>query len=715
MEGELYLYIRYYQKFSTIYKANLHSDIIYKCNQQQWLIALESVVLQTQPPDEFAFRIDFGPFRTFTQEIVEEGKIGLGLDKITDFISNGIENDPVFYLDNIIKFLGNRSVGATPLFFYGDVPQRDVLRKKISAILGILKNKKSGRLVEEIRSDLDLFGFAHGWGDTVGRVYESLNILNRILTHPDKEAITAFFMRLPLVHTAVFVTVHGFFAQERVLGKPDTGGQIVYILNQVRAFEKYLTDLWQLAGIRTAAPKIIILTRLIPNSKGTTCSHERELVHGTKNCWIIRIPFRDSKDNVLRDWVSRFKVWPYLYKYIREASKTILAECEGKPDLMIGNYTDGGLVATAMGREWNVPTGIIAHALEKSKYQLSDLNWRELETDYHFSAHFLSDVLSINSADYIITSSLQEIAGTPENMGQYESYESFALPGLYRIYDGINIHSTRFVINPPGVNNDTCFPYFEKQKRLQSVIDEVKASLFSEDPNRKPIGRLYNPEKPPIFTMARMDKIKNISGLVKCFVKSKNLREKCNLIVVAGYTDPAMSRDIEEKAQIRETMDLIEKYKAFDCIRWLPGDGDSRRVPEYYRIIADLKGVFVQPALYEAFGLTVIEAMASGLPVIATQFGGPSEIIEHGKSGFLFNPKNYKDIESLILKVVQEKDEKDRPVWDILSQGGVKRVQNKYNWDRYSERMNMAASIYGFWNNMTPRIRKLRQNYIDSL
>lgn len=41
-------------------------------------------------------------------------------------------------------------------------------------------------------------------------------------------------------------------------------------------------------------------------------------------------------------------------------------------------------------------------------------------------------------------------------------------------------------------------------------------------------------------------------------------------------------------------------------------------VPCPHRCIADSRGVFVQPALYEAFGLTVIEAMASGLPTFAT-------------------------------------------------------------------------------------------------
>ena len=56
-----------------------------------------------------------------------------------------------------------------------------------------------------------------------------------------------------------------------------------------------------------------------------------------------------------------------------------------------------------------------------------------------------------------------------------------------------------------------------------------------------------------------------------------------------------------------------------------------------YRIIADQKGIFVQPALFEAFGLTIIEAMASGLPTFAPKFGGPLEIIEYGVSGFLMN------------------------------------------------------------------------------
>ncbi|KAL6970505.1 Sucrose synthase 6 [Sarracenia purpurea var. burkii] len=61
---------------------------------------------------------------------------------------------------------------------------------------------------------------------------------------------------------------------------------------------------------------------------------------------------------------------------------------------------------------------------------------------------------------------------------------------------------------------------------------------------------------------------------------------------------------------------------------------------ELHRCIADTKGAFVQPTLYEAFGLTVIEAMNCGLPTFATNQGGSTEIIVDGISGFHIDSNN---------------------------------------------------------------------------
>ena len=108
--------------------------------------------------------------------------------------------------------------------------------------------------------------------------------------------------------------------------------------------------------------------------------------------------------------------------------------------------------------------------------------------------------------------------------------------------------------------------------------------------------------------MARLDIVKNISGLTEWYGKNKRLRSLVNLVVVAGFFDPTKSKDREEAAEITKMHMLIENYKLKGQIRWIAAQTDRQRNGELYRCIADTKGAFVQPALYEAFGLTVIEA-----------------------------------------------------------------------------------------------------------
>lgn len=125
--------------------------------------------------------------------------------------------------------------------------------------------------------------------------------------------------------------------------------------------------------------------------------------------------------------------------------------------------------------------------------------------------------------------------------------------------------------------------------------------------------------------MARLDTVKNITGLTEWFGENKRLRSLANLVIVAGFFDPSKSKDREEMAEIKKMHLLIEKYQLKGQIRWIAAQTDRNRNSELYRFIADSKGAFVQPALYEAFGLTVIEAMNCGLPTFATNQGGPAD------------------------------------------------------------------------------------------
>ncbi len=208
-------------------------------------------------------------------------------------------------------------------------------------------------------------------------------------------------------------------------------------------------------------------------------------------------------------------------------------------------------------------------------------------------------------------------------------------------------------------------------------------------------GRLEDPEKRPIFTMARFDKVKNITGLIEAFGQSDKLRESCNLIFSAGSIRIEDSKDEEEKEQIHLAYELIGKYDLHGQVRWLPSI-NKQDTGEVYRIIADKKGIFVQPAHFEAFGLTILEAMVSGLPTFGPKFGGPSEIIEPGKSGFLMNTsKPHLIAESLEEFIDRCKDDED--FWETISRNGIERVQTFFTWKLYSEKLINLAKLYGFW------------------
>ena len=104
----------------------------------------------------------------------------------------------------------------------------------------------------------------------------------------------------------------------------------------------------------------------------------------------------------------------------------------------------------------------------------------------------------------------------------------------------------------------------------------------------------------------------------------------------------------------------------------------------------------MHPARFEAFGPTIIEAMASGLPTFAPKFGGPLEIIEYGISGFLMNTSK-PDLIAKSLESFVERCSKDKNYWQTISENGIERVRDHFNWKSYSQRMINLAKLYGFW------------------
>ena len=633
-------------------------------------------------------------FQTFYEKFpsVRESKsIGRGVEYLNRYLSSSLFTNSEKLSTALFKFLFVHKHNSEQLILNDRITNPDELITAINNALNFLSEKENKELYSKYKHELQSFGFEPGLGRTVSQLKESLEQLDALLHSPDHLVLKQFISRIPMLFNITIITPHGYFGQEGVLGKPDTGGQVVYILDQVKALERELTESLKQSGLNIK-PKIIILTRLIPNSGDTRCNQKMEKVYNTNNVWILRVPFREYNKNVTDNWISRFEIWPYLEEFAEDSYKELFAEFRGRPDLVIGNYSDGNLVATILAKKFEVTQCNVAHALEKSKYLYSGLYWDEMEDQYHFSTQFTADLLAMNSADFIITSTYQEIAGREDSLGQYESYRNFTMPGLYRVAGGINLFHPKFNILPPGVNPDLFFPFSDKEKRTKEITDEINKMFFSAGYSSGSVGQLKNPALPPIFSMARLDKIKNLTSLVKWFGEHEELQALANLIIVAGKLDEGATTDTEEKNQISLMHKYINDYNLHDKIRWLPGDGDRRRVPEYYRVVADRKGIFVQPALFEGFGLTVIEAMRSGLPTFATQYGGPLEIIEDNKSGFHINPVEGEETGKKLIQFFNN-CKKNNKYWSKISAAGIERVDRAFNWQLYAKNLISLSKI----------------------
>ncbi len=562
----------------------------------------------------------------------------------------------------------------------------------------------------EVGDTLNSLGFMPGWGRTVTRMRNTMQLLADILEAPDPVTLERFLARIPMIFRLAIISPHGFFGQSNVLGLPDTGGQVVYILDQVRALEEEMRRRIHEQGL-DIEPKILVVTRLIPEARGTTCDQRLEPVAGTRHAAILRVPFRSANGEVVRHWISRFEVWPYLEDFAAEAGKELLVELEGRPDLVIGNYSDGNLVATLLAHELKVTQCNIAHALEKTKYLYSDLYWRENDGQYHFAAQFTADLIAMNAADFIITSTYQEIAGRKDGVGQYESYQSFTLPGLYRVVNGIDVFDPKFNIISPGADSEVYFPYTEADRRLTALQEELEQLVFGV-PNEMSRGQLKDRDKPLLFTMSRLDSIKNITGLVEWYGRTPELRKVANLLVVAGHVQVERSSDREEQEQIARMHYLMDEYGLDGEVRWVGTHLDKGMAGELYRFVADRHGAFVQPALFEAFGLTVIEAMASGLPVFATLYGGPLEIIEDGISGFHIDPNHGEEAAQRIAGFFKQ-CQRDSGYWERISGDAIARVEERYTWKRYAERLMTLSRCYGFWRYVTDLERKETRRYLE--
>jgi sucrose-phosphate synthase len=199
------------------------------------------------------------------------------------------------------------------------------------------------------------------------------------------------------------------------------------------------------------------------------------------------------------------------------------------------------------------------------------------------------------------------------------------------------------------------------------------------------------PEKPIILTIARPVMKKNLAALIRAFALVPALRERANLVILAGQHDRPCSP--EERAVLAEMRTLCTDPILRGRVA-LPPAHDADDVSALYARAAK-GGVFVNPALHEPFGLTLIEAAAMGVPVVATRNGGPGEIIDTIGHGLIVDPRDGDAIAQACLKIVG-----DAVLHTRLSKAALARV-GAYDWARYA---SASVAVYSSIGTVQPAL-----------
>ncbi len=446
----------------------------------------------------------------------------------------------------------------------------------------------------------------------------------------------------PTVH---LFSLHGLVRSSNLeMGRDaDTGGQVKYVLELGRCLSE-----------RDDIGRVDLFTRLIADKRvSDDYSQPVEVINDKFR--IVRIQCGGRK------YLRKELLWPHLEEYVDKTIKFIRRH-QDFPDIVHGHYPDAGYVATQLADILGLPFVYTGHSLGRAKKaRLLEQEMSEAEMIKRFKIdhriHIEEQILA--RADLIVTSTNHEIEK------QYGLYDNREVP--------------HYEVIPPGIDIETFYPYYHD---LLDDSDRSENARYAQASMLGELNRFFsNPEKPLILALSRPDKRKNISGLVKAYGEDLELQAMANLAVFAGLRKDIDAMADNEKEVLTEMLLAMDRYDLYGKMA-IPKKHDFEyEVPALYRIAAEKRGLFINPALTEPFGLTLLEASATGLPIVATNDGGPNDIIRNCQNGILVDVADTVEISTAIRKIITDKGR-----WEQYSKNGILNVRKHYTWQSHAGR-----------------------------
>lgn len=440
-------------------------------------------------------------------------------------------------------------------------------------------------------------------------------------------------------------SVHGLLRAENMeLGRDaDTGGQINYVI-----------ELGRHLSARDDIGRVDLFTRLVAD-KRVSSDYALPIEVVTDKFRIVRIQCGG------RRYMRKELLWPHLDEYIDKTVKFIKRD-NAIPDIVHGHYPDAGYVASQLAGFFGLPFVYTGHSLGRSKLsKLLNEGMREedIVKKYRIDRRIAVEEQILTQADIVITSTQHEIKH------QYGFYE--------------NRDVAPFTVIPPGIDIDKFYPFYHD---MLEENDRSENAKYAQARILQELNRFFiQPDKPLILSLCRPDKRKNISGLIQAYGEDLELQTMANLAVFAGIRKDIDAMQENERDVLTQMLLLMDKYDLYGKLAIPKRHDFEYEVPALYRVAAEKRGVFVNPALTEPFGLTLLEASATGLPIVATNDGGPNDIVANCENGILVDPTKTRAIAAAVRKIIA-----DGQLWEKYSKNGIMKVREHYTWQSHAEK-----------------------------
>ena len=298
-----------------------------------------------------------------------------------------------------------------------------------------------------------------------------------------------------------------------------------------------------------------------------------------------------------------------------------------RPDVIHAHFADAAGIAAAAAERFGIPWFYTPHSLALDKVAALGTACPDER------ARIARERAAIAGADAILVSSRDEAER------QVLAYDQGAAGRCHRVNPGVML--------PPDPG----------AQAARALIDPL----------------LDDPQKPILLAIARPVRKKNLAALVRAYAATPALQRRANLVILAGQrpVGPASNPVIAEVERLISSHGLDGKVA-------VPHRHDQVQVRSLYTLAAQ-GGVFVNPAFNEPFGLTIVEAAQVGVPVVATQVGGPSDILKDLNQGVLVDPTDDAAIAAACLSQL------DEPARRRAAEA-QERARAQFDWTAYAAR-----------------------------